>query len=192
MIDEIENITMAEFFSLPAQQMQQQYDLLRNLRESDVLSGHKAEKMDMQPYSVIVKLKKLLQQQTAQTLTQVVELVFKISREQQIFIRLTDYFPALNYIVNGTEQIARMEMNRLSSPPRDELLASGIERMNAYGDLVTIDTLAGGDILKWSQVEAMPWRYIFTKLCMEKDRAEIQDNVDELMRSKSNNNNAHS
>lgn len=192
MIDEIDDITVGEFFSLPPQRMRQMYDLLRNLREADTLSAHKAERMDMQPFSVIVKLKKSLQQHTAQTLMDAVTLVFKLAGDEQKQLKLTEYFPALNFIINGVEQIVKMEANRLSSTPKDELLACGIERMNAYGDLVTIDTLAGGDILKWSQVEAMPWRYIFTKLCMEKDRAEIQDNVDELMRSKSNNNNAHS
>ena len=191
MIEEIENITVMEFFSLPQIEMVQQYNLLRMLKESDTLEKKTALKMMMQPYSAIVTSKKLYVNQTPEAITKMIELIFGLNHLQQMPIRIVSYFPALNFILNGLQYIAYLENMRLASDEKEELVIAGIHKMRVYGDLTIIDQLAGGDLLKWSEVEKMPWQHVFTKLCMEKDRAEIQENYTEIMRTK-NTSNAHS
>ncbi len=184
MINEIENITVMEFFSLPQQDMVRQYNLLRMLKESDTLNKKTATKMLMQPYAAIVTLKKLYSNQTPEAITQMIEVVFGLNHLRQMSIRILDYFPALNFIINGIEYISQIETSRLSSQEKEELVIAGIHKMRIYGDLTVIDQLAGGDLLKWSAVEKMPYQHVFTKLCMEKDRAEIQENYNEIIRLK--------
>lgn len=191
MINEVENITVLEFFSQPQDQMVQQYNLLRMLKESDKLENQKAIKMMMQPFSVIVTLKKLYMNQTPESIVNMVELVYGLSNKKQMSILILEYFPALNFIMNGLQYISHLETVRLTAQEKEELVIAGIHKMRVYGDLNTIDQLAGGDLLKWSEVEKMPWQHVFTKLCMEKDRAEIQENYSEIMRTK-NQPNAHS
>lgn len=191
MIKEIDNINMLEFFSLPQIEMVQQYNLLRMLKENDTLQGKTVVKMQQQPYSAIVTLKKLYINQTPENITKMIELIFGLNHLQQMPIRITSYFPALNFILNGLQYIAHLENMRLASEEKEELVIAGIHKMRVYGDLTIIDQLAGGDLLKWSEVEKMPWQHVFTKLCMEKDRAEIQENYTELMRTK-NRTDAHS
>jgi hypothetical protein len=172
--------------------MVKQYNLLRMLKESDSLADKTASKMLMQPYAVIVNLKKLYSNQTPENITKMVEIVFGLNHLQQMPIGIVSYFPALNFIMNGIQYISDIETKRLSAPEKEDLVVAGIQKMRIYGDLTVIDQLAGGDLLKWSEVEKMPYQHVFTKLCMEKDRAEIQENYNEIIRLKNTPQNAHS
>lgn len=191
MINEIENILVIEFFSLPQDEMVKQYNLLRMLKESDMLADKTATKMLMQPYAVIVNIKKLYANQTPENITKMVEIVFGLNHLQQMSFNVLSYFPALNFIMNGIQYISDIETKRLSAPENEDLVLAGIHKMRIYGDLNIINLLAGGDVLKWSEVEKLPYQHIFTKLCMDKDSAEIQENYNEIIRLK-NRPDAHS
>ena len=192
MINELENITVLQFFSLPMDELLQQYNLLKMLRQSDTLKDKKADSILMQPYSMIVKLKKYYSNLTPEAMVAMVKMVFGIKNEVQMQFKIVEYFPAVNFIVNGLDKIIELEVKRLTSQPKEELIMAGVEKMQVYGDLNTIDQLAGGDMLKWNEIEKMPWQYVFTKLCMEKDRADIQESYSEIIRLKNQPQNAHS
>ncbi|HNQ20436.1 MAG TPA: hypothetical protein PKI46_05185 [Bacteroidales bacterium] len=187
MIEEIENITIKEFFSLEENKLLELYRILR-LIKSD---GRHIQSIQLLSYKDVVQLKQLCTIQTPINIIAIIEGVFEIPLKQQREMKLTEYFPLLNFVINGIEEIIEMEHIRLSSTAKDDLIMAGVELLNQYGDIATIDALAGGDILRWQQIELLPWQIVFTKLCMDKDKAQIQENYLEIIKNK-NTTNAHS
>jgi hypothetical protein len=45
------------------------------------------------------------------------------------------------------------------------------ERMGKYGVLNTIDSLAKEDILRWVEIEKLPYMTVFTKLRMDNEKS---------------------
>lgn len=59
--------------------------------------------------------------------------------------------------------IANLEQQYLSTPPDPKLVNAGIKDLDVLGDVNLIDSLAGGDILKWEAVRNLPYAMIFDK-----------------------------
>jgi len=56
--------------------------------------------------------------------------------------------------------------------------------LDVFKEHKTIDALAGGDILKYEQVLEMPYETVFVKLWYEKEMAEYQKRLHEIIRNK--------
>jgi hypothetical protein len=69
----------------------------------------------------------------------------------------------LTWIFDEFKLIARMEDEHLNTPPDFKMAAAGVERMNVFGHLNVIDSIAGGDPLKWEAVRKLPYHVIFDK-----------------------------
>lgn len=67
------------------------------------------------------------------------------------------------WVKDELEAIIRLEEQHLSSEPDFDLLAAGIEQLNQFGYLNVVDSLAGGDILKWDAIKALPYSVVFDK-----------------------------
>ena len=82
----------------------------------------------------------------------------------------------LAYIEAQVLGVLKMEED-LNAPDDDDdglLELCGIEKLAKYGSLTVIDTLAGGNILKWKEVEKLPYKEVYVKLKMDKEKAAIQ------------------
>lgn len=181
MQDEIENITVAEFLQLPEDDLVQQFFLLRNIRPKAKYLDKEVPAVKNLAFKDVVMLKRLRQKDQ---ITSMVQGVFDITDEDIVKMEILTFFPLLNHILMGLDEIQKMEEMNLMSETEGELLAAGVDRMERYGELALIDQLAGGDFLKWGEVECEPYIKVFTKLCMEKDRSDIQKNYADIMRSK--------
>lgn len=200
MTDEIENITMAELFALPEKEMFQMIQLLRCLKPKNKYVGNRkinkdvvnfyltnaqeveVKSIQLLPYGQIVLLKKYFLSQTADSITKMMLSVFEIPVADQLKKDVVTFFPLLNFILNGIQDVIAKEANRLNSPAKGELIMAGIERMNEFGENVTIDSLSGGDLNKWYETEQRPWQHVFMKLCMDKVRGEIHEAYGEICR----------
>lgn len=92
-------------------------------------------------------------------------------RERGIFV----FYPDINrldyndmmyhlfWILDELTAIAKMEKEYLSSDADNRLVAAGIHHLDQFGNLNLIDSLAGGDILKWQEVQKLPYSVIFDK-----------------------------
>ena len=58
------------------------------------------------------------------------------------------------------------------------------ERMSKFGVLNAIDSLAKEDVLKWEQIEKLPYMTVFAKLMMDKEKNNIQQEIAELQKKK--------
>lgn len=77
------------------------------------------------------------------------------------------------WLFDSFRQILEMEEKALSSKPNQKLIDAGIERMNIFGELNIINTLANGDLLKYEKVKQIPYEDVFNKLLMDKIESEI-------------------
>lgn len=67
------------------------------------------------------------------------------------------------WVMDEMEAIAKMENTHLVSETDMDLISAGIQEMQQFGELNTIDSLAGGDVLKWEQVKLLPYHVVFDK-----------------------------
>lgn len=56
-----------------------------------------------------------------------------------------------------------LEAKYLQSAPDAKLVQAGIHELDILGDKNLIDNLAGGDVLKWEQVQQLPYEVVFDK-----------------------------
>ena len=79
-------------------------------------------------------------------------------------------FQYYNHLVAELKRILEREEILAYEPEADQVEA-GIERINNFGVLATIDTLAQGNVLLYDEIEAKPYYLIFAKLHLESEKA---------------------
>lgn len=102
--------------------------------------------------------------------------VKKITDKEKISLTL--------WLIDELEAIGNLEQNYLSSQPEPELIAAGIDKLNVFGELNVIDSLAGGDILKHKGIKALPYYSVFDKLRKDNVKSEINKNYNKIISKK--------
>lgn len=106
----------------------------------------------------------------------------KIGELKIMTSKVSKYFATINQIEEQFLEIKKYE-GLLSTNADDKLINAGSEQLNQFGDLNTIDALAGGDILKWEMILKLDWWDVFNKLYKTKIENDIRINL-ELQRDK--------
>lgn len=106
---------------------------------------------------------------------QCVELVTGLKKKQILSFTITTFYGIINGIAQQLIEISNKEINELTDEYRDPILESikGYERMARFGTFNTIDSLAKQDILRWQEIEKLPYWLVFTKLMMDKENEQI-------------------
>lgn len=81
-------------------------------------------------------------------------------------VRYADNYKKLKFLFWIQDQykvLNELETKWLSSPPDRKMTAAGIQELDILGDKNLIDALANGDILKWEEVQDLPYETIFDK-----------------------------
>lgn len=94
-----------------------------------------------------------------------------------INMKVFDFFYQFNHMKIEIERTITREMNFLNSPPTTKQIGAGVEELYKFGVFSTIYHLAGGDPLKYEQIEAMPYGVIFTTLYYKKELAEYEERL---------------
>lgn len=168
--------------------------LLKNGKRSSVLNYFNFESLCYNSYKFV--------KETAPELIKVgnfEKLIFEcfIDRKINIFendIQYFDFNKCLSFvfwIVDELKYWQEMEKLHLSSEPDFEMLASGINELNIFGDLNLIDMLAGGDIMKWEQIRLISYQTIFDKQLKTVKEAKFQKEYAKRMQDKAKSKNKH-
>lgn len=134
----------------------------------------------------VVTLKHLLSEGTTEAIIEAVSIITKLPKESVYHFTIIPFYSIYNGMLAQLIEINNMEVNELYSEDEDVVMieAQANERMAKYGVINTIDSLAGGDITKWAEIEELPYMVVFTKLRMEKTRGDIKRDVKAIQERK--------
>ncbi|MCG2611513.1 hypothetical protein LZZ90_08330 [Flavobacterium sp. SM15] len=114
------------------------------------------------------------------------KLVTGLSEKQIFDFTITKFYGIINHIQKELIDISNMEIDALSDDSFDINLESvnAKGRMAKFGVLNIIDSLAKEDVTKWIEIEKLPYMTVFSKLLMDKEKANIQKELDEIQKRK--------
>jgi hypothetical protein len=117
-----------------------------------------------------------------------VELITGLKKNQILSFTITTFYGIINGIGQQLIEISNKEINELTDDNNDPQLESikAYERMARFGTFNTIDSLAKEDVLKWQEIEKLPYWLVFTKLKMDKERNDINRELHEMQKRKKN------
>ena len=98
--------------------------------------------------------------------------------------RNNDKFLFMLWVKEQYKRINDLEERMLVSPPDVKLLQAGIRELDVLGDYNTIDSLAGGDILKWEAIRQMKYSEVFNKLLKNTIESRINKRMVEINKQK--------
>jgi hypothetical protein len=84
------------------------------------------------------------------------------------------------WIKDELETIKELEKTYLSSDPSAKMFQAGINKLDQFGIMNTVDNLAGGDILKYELIKKQKYNVIFDKQYREVITNEIQTKLAKL------------
>lgn len=139
-----------------------------------------------QPFKHIISLENLFKAipKRPENVIDILSICFQIPTEEIEPIGIIDFYPALNFVVEEHRKLIDRENRVLHHDPEPEELEAGIESLHKFGRMATVDTLAGGDLLKHNQIIEMPYSRVFTKMYMESEKAKYQKRLFEIRKNK--------
>ena len=84
------------------------------------------------------------------------------------------------WIRDELEAIANLEKTYLVSNPSPKLFQAGINRLDQFGLMNTIDNLANGDVLKYDEVRKLRYNVVFDKQYRDIVVKEIQEKLSKI------------
>ena len=118
-------------------------------------------------------------------LPQVIEafrLVYRIKHPARM--NVYRFYACIKHLTNEVQRVLEMEQRALqgeSNPYEAQLQQAGADQLLPFKDLAIIDTLAQGDILRYEQVEALPYEVVFYSLYYKTIRQNIDNRFQQIM-----------
>jgi hypothetical protein len=149
-------------------------------KRSDTINNIKCKPLiDFSYKTVKVKIPNLLKENK---FNEIVKLLFK-KKIKNIDANELIYF--ILWVRDELQTIYDNELKFLSSHPDTDLILAGIESLNIFGEENVIDTIAGGDALKWEQAWNLRYSTVFDKLLKNKYEDAINKNYKKIIENKS-------
>jgi hypothetical protein len=153
---------------------------------SNKLGKYECKKFTELPYGIVRKDMLTLQKRDlhAEAIQMLLECQYpKVNLKG---VTQTEIFNFMVFIKKQHDKIFNMEKFYLKTDPDPHLIAAGVHRLDEFGALATIHTLAMGDISKHPYVESLPYYKVYEVLKLEKVQKEIQKAYAELVKPKQN------
>lgn len=173
-------------------------DLLQPVRDiNNPLSkwyNRKPKKIAVSPvksltFGQVTTIRESISNPTIDDILETVHLVTGQPIKELLQFTIVPFYSIINTIKADLIEITNMEINELTTDDFDidSETVNASERMARFGALNPINSLAGDDITKWKEIENMPYMTVFTKLLMDKVKADIQRDITELQKKKQKN-----
>ena len=95
-------------------------------------------------------------------------------------IDLKDAIAFILWLIDEMKSINELESQYLRSEPDIKMLQAGINKLDQFGLLNTLDNLAKGDILKYDSIRQTQYNVIFDKQYMEVTKSEIEKKLSKI------------
>lgn len=157
--------------------------IIKNGKRSNEINGYHAEGIIYLSYNFVkIELPSLLQKGDLQAIVK--EFFKEVNHTIKGKIKVSEVMSFVLWLKDELERVYGLESEYLQSPPDNDLREAGIEELNELGELNIIDSLAGGDMLKWEAIKKLPYHMIFDKQRKTVIEAKIQKRLSEIMKRK--------
>lgn len=163
--------------------IEQFQQILKYGKSSNRIAGYESLDFVQLPYGLIKRELPILQKQGK--FAEMVDLVVRHQFPDADIRKATgnELMSFLLWIKEQQERINTIELNYLASDPDPKMVAAGIHQLNEMGEIPTIDQLAKGDILKYAEIEALPYYRVYEKLKLEKIMNDINKRYEEIIKN---------
>ena len=105
-----------------------------------------------------------------------------LSEDEFLKLKVTEFYALLNSITKQLENLLAMEERELTPKHHDTKweMVEGSKRLGKLGILPTVDSLAGGDILKFQEILDLKYITVFNKLRLDRIKADIQGDMEKI------------
>ena len=130
------------------------------------------------PWSKVKNIQDIINKEMV-TFAEMTEVVVLASGKEVKIIcrtRWDEVFAFYNFIVESIRRVNDLE-KQLSYEPSSREVSAGIERYDVFGWFVTLDRLAGGDMLKYEAIGNLKYCDVFAKLKLNKVDREFNERL---------------
>lgn len=137
-------------------------------------------------YGEVTTIRELLNEGSIESIIEIVKMISGLTEKQILKFTIFQFWGIISFIRSEIERISIIEENELA----DESFDINVEAVNAkqrmakFGILNIIDALANNDVLKWQEIQDLPYMTVLTKMIMDKEKNKIQSEIQELQRKK--------
>lgn len=174
------NPTIEDYMSFDADLKLYVDDIIRTgLKQNHIL---RLNDLDLHPresnlwflsWEQMIELKRAVSQNK---MIEALMVVYRLEEREFIKLGVFNCFAVYKWITEQLKSIAEIEKQELYSEPTIEERNAGIEMLQPFDYVVSLDALAGGDVLKYNEILETPYSIIFRKQCLEKVKSQIQKN----------------
>ena len=106
--------------------------------------------------------------------------------KQIINFNIVQFYGIISNMKSELIELSKLEIENLADDTFDANVdaVNAKQRMSRFGAVNILDSLANGDVLKWTEIEKLPYLTVYTKLLMDKTKNDIQAEIAELQRKK--------
>jgi hypothetical protein len=179
----LKNYQLNSFEAITDEEADRYAMLIQHLLPANSLSGWEFKGLWSSPYSTYVAVKGAFRSRADGWQFQAIQAAFGLTPQQQMYCRVFDYYAALKFLEE--DLLAILEKERMLPTRSDpDLKAAGIGRLDKYGDVLTIDSLARTYHTTWEEIGRWKYSKVYTILAMENEREQIMSKYYELKQPK--------
>ncbi len=159
--------------------------MLKYGKPSDTIGKWKSKPFIELPYGIVKK--DLPNYQKQNLIIETIELTLECQFKDFKISKATgnEVVGFLLWIRSQQEFINEIEKQNLQTEPEVEMVAAGLHLLNPFGELVTIDSLAKGNVLEYANIESLPYFKVYEKLKLDKTHREIEKRYQKIIEEKS-------
>ncbi|WP_454988668.1 hypothetical protein [Capnocytophaga sputigena] len=124
---------------------------------------------------------------TMDDLIEAFKIVYKCKARDIIRMDVIQFYRCMIFITTEVDKVIKMEQQHWNTEPTDydiKLQQAGVKDLEQFGDLPMIDSLAGGDILRYNDIEKLNYLEVHYILWYRAIQTNIQNRFQKLMINK--------
>lgn len=132
-------------------------------------------------------IKREVMRGTTEGLMNAFELVYKCTKKDMMKMNVVRFYRCMRFIINEVDSVMRLEQHHWKVEPTEyngRLQEAGVKELEMFGDLPMIDSLAGGDILRYNDIEGLNYLEVHYILWYRAIQTNIQNRFQKLMANK--------
>lgn len=187
MINQIQNIQLKRLNTLEPSKYDEYRSVLQYLKPKAVIRKRQAKDIMQLTFNEVELVKQSLRQPDIDGLATIFRIVYGLSRKELLKVRLIEFFHAYNHVIKQVNMIMEQENVKLRFEEtdmikRDQLQRAGVERLNIFGVLNTLDAIAQRYGTHPDIVKEWQYGYVFSLLFKMNVERQVQDAYAEIVK----------